>query len=121
MRATTHWQVYIVRCADGTLYTGVAINVERRVNEHNGVRANGASAVRKAGASAVRKAGARAVRETGARYTRSRRPVKLVYHEHAANRSAACKREYRIKQLTRREKLTLIAAGASIFSPATKK
>jgi putative endonuclease len=78
------WRVYIVRCADGTLYTGVAIDVVRRVAEHNGARAN------------------------GARYTRSRRPVKLVYQEFAANRSAAGKREYAIKRFSRRDKLALI-------------
>lgn len=83
------WQVYIVRCADGTLYTGVAVDVTRRVAEHNG-------------------AGKRA-----ARYTRARRPVTLVYQASAASRSAACKREYRIKQLSRREKLRLIAAAGA--------
>lgn len=82
------WWVYIVRCADGTLYTGVATDVARRVAEHNG-------------------AGKRA-----ARYTRTRRPVTLVYRAPAANRSAACRREYRIKQLSRREKQQLIAAAA---------
>ncbi len=86
-----------MRCADGTLYTGVAVDVERRVAEHNGAG------------------------KPGARYTRSRRPVKLVYYEAAANRSAACKREYRIKQLTRQEKLALIAAGSRMISPAKKK
>jgi len=84
------WRVYIVRCADGTLYTGVAVDVARRVAEHNG-------------------AGKR-----GARYTRARRPVKLVYQATAANRSAACKREYIIKQLSRREKLRLIAGASRI-------
>ena len=96
-RVTKRWHVYIVRCADGTLYTGVAMNVARRIAEHNGDRAN------------------------GARYTRARRPVNLAYHEKAANRSAACKREHRIKQLNRREKLALIAAGSRIISPANKK
>lgn len=100
-----HWHVYIVRCADGTLYTGVSIDVARRVAEHNGARVNGV----------------RAVRETGARYTRSRQPVKLAYQEKAANRSVACKREYRIKQLNRREKLALIAAASRIISPTRKK
>ncbi|MBM3342411.1 MAG: GIY-YIG nuclease family protein [Betaproteobacteria bacterium] len=94
-RRLQSWQVYVVRCADGSLYTGVAVDVARRVAQHNGVRGNGA----------------RAVRDLGARYTRSRRPVTLVYAERAANRSAACKREYRIKQLTRREKLALIAGS----------
>ena len=98
-RAATAWYVYIVRCADSTLYTGVAIDVTRRVAEHNGVRS----------------------KRAGARYTRSRRPVKLVYREPAANRSAACKREYRIKQLPRAEKLALIAAGSRMISVAKKK
>lgn len=80
------WYVYIVRCADGTLYTGVAIDIARRIAQHNGVQAN------------------------GARYTRSRRPVRLVYQEKAPNRSAACKREYAIKQLTRSAKTALINA-----------
>jgi putative endonuclease len=95
--ATKRWHIYIVRCADGTLYTGVATDVARRIAEHNG---QGAS---------------------GARYTRSRRPVKLVYQEKAANRSAAGKREYRIKQLSRREKFALIADSSRIILPAKKK
>ncbi len=82
--AVRRWHVYIVRCADDTLYSGVALDVARRVAEHNG-------------------AGKR-----GARYTRARRPVTLVYRVSAGNRSAACKREYAIKQMTRRDKLKLI-------------
>ncbi len=97
LKTQKRWHVYIVRCAGGTLYTGVAIDVEKRVDEHNGARAG------------------------GARYTRARRPVKLVYREGAANRSAACKREYRIKQLSRRDKLALIAAGSRMISTAKKK
>jgi putative endonuclease len=77
------WQVYIARCADGTLYTGIARDVERRIAEHN------------------------AGKGTAANYTRSRRPVVLVYSEPAESRSAASKREYRIKQLSRAEKLVL--------------
>ncbi len=96
LRAAKRWQVYIVRCADGTLYTGVAIDVARRIAEHNGAG------------------------KSGARYTRSRRPVKLVYSEKAANRSVACKREYRIKQLSRRDKLALIAAAPRSVSSAKK-
>ena len=80
------WHVYIVRCADGTFYTGVTIDVARRVTEHNGAG------------------------RTGARYTRARRPVKLVYQEPVADRSAAGKREHAIKQLTRTAKRALIAA-----------
>ncbi len=78
------WTVYILRCTDGSLYTGITRDVARRVEEHN------------------------ANRRLAARYTRSRRPVALVYREPAATRSAAGKREYRIKQLTRSAKLALL-------------
>lgn len=88
--AADAWQVYIVRCADDSLYTGIARDLERRIAEHNADNGQGAS------------------------YTRSRRPVTLVYQEAAADRSAASKREYRIKQLSRAEKLALIeSSGAS--------
>lgn len=82
------WNVYMVRCADGSLYTGIARDVARRVSEHN---TNNVLA---------------------ANYTRARRPVTLVYSETAATRSAACRREYQIKLLSRREKEALLAAGA---------
>ncbi len=80
----SEWFVYMVRCADGSLYTGVATELQRRVDEHNGGH------------------------PLGARYTRSRRPVVLVYQERCENRSHACQREYAIKQLTRRAKLSLL-------------
>lgn len=83
------WQVYIVRCADDSLYTGIARDVERRIAEHNADNGLGAS------------------------YTRSRKPVTLVYQEAAADRSAASRREYQIKQLSRAEKLALVAASGS--------
>lgn len=86
--------MYVVRCADGTLYTGVAIDVVRRVIEHNGTRSG------------------------GARYTRARRPVTLVYHERRQNRSAASKREFQIKQMSRRQKLALIAMASRIIRPS---
>jgi putative endonuclease len=76
------WFVYVVRCGDGSLYTGIATDVEARVSVHNDGR--------------------------GARYTRSRRPVTLVYVERRRNRSAALKRELKIKALTRAEKLALL-------------
>ena len=82
------WNVYILRCADGTLYTGVARDVQRRVNEHNSDPT------------------------LGARYTRSRLPVALVYQESAASRSAACKREFTIKSMRRQEKLEFIMGVA---------
>ena len=81
----TRWHVYIVRCIDDTLYTGITCDVERRMDEHNTNNLLAAS------------------------YTRSRRPVTLVYREPAATRSAASKREYELKQMTRREKEAFIA------------
>ena len=79
------WFVYMVRCADDSLYTGVARDPEKRLAEHNDGPA-------------------------GARYTRARRPVELVYVEAAADRSAACKREWAIKRLSRARKLRLVGA-----------
>jgi putative endonuclease len=79
----TAWNVYIVRCVDGSLYTGIAKDAARRVEEHN---SNDLLA---------------------ANYTRTRRPVALVYQEMAATRSAALKREYEIKQMSRQEKEAL--------------
>jgi len=77
------WYVYIVRCKDGSLYTGITTELERRVDEHN----NSPKA---------------------AKYTRVRRPVELVYSVEVADKSEASKEEYRIKKLSREEKLKLI-------------
>jgi len=78
--------VYIVRCADETLYTGISRELERRVEEHNGS-------------------------DKGAKYTRVRRPVALVYSEAYPDRSSASKREYEIKKkMNRAEKLELIGS-----------
>ncbi len=89
------WQVYIARCADGTLYTGIARDVEKRIAEHNAGK--GASA----------------------NYTRARRPVVLVYQEPADDRSSASKREYQIKQLSRAEKLELVLSSGGGRTAAT--
>ncbi len=78
------WAVYMLRCADDTIYTGVAKDVQRRLLEHNEDNVK------------------------GAKYTRARRPVKLVYSELCDSRSSACKRESEIKKLSRVEKLLLI-------------
>ena len=79
------WWVYILRCCDGSLYTGIATDAERRVAEHNGSD------------------------QLAAKYTRGRRPVMLVYRERCADRVEAARREYAIKRLRRRDKLSLIA------------
>jgi putative endonuclease len=78
------WFVYILHCKDNTLYTGVCTDLERRLNEHNNCN------------------------KKGARYTRPRRPVTMVYREDCDDRSAACKREWAIKKLTRQQKVSLI-------------
>ena len=77
--------VYILRCGDGTLYTGCTNDLDRRLRAHQAGR--------------------------GAKYTRSRLPVELVYREAAPDRSAALRREAAIKRMDRRAKLALIAAG----------
>ncbi|MGC4113913.1 MAG: GIY-YIG nuclease family protein [Myxococcales bacterium] len=77
------WCVYIVECRDGSLYTGATNHLLQRVARHDAGK--------------------------GARYTRSRRPVKLVFWEPAADKSSALSREARIKQLSRDEKRALVA------------
>ena len=77
------WFVYILACADGTLYTGVTTDVIRRVEEHNSS-------------------------PKGAKYTRVRRPVALVHQEAFKSRSEACVREAAIKKLSREEKQGLL-------------
>ena len=76
------WGVYLVECSDKSLYCGYSDNIHRRIELHN--------------------------KGTGAKYTRSRRPVKLVYSENYSSKNEAMKREYAIKQLTRCQKLNLI-------------
>ena len=75
--------VYMVECNDATLYTGIAVDVEKRVVVHN-------------------------TQKTGATYTKARRPVRLVYTEACENRSEALKREHAIKQLSRSKKQELV-------------
>jgi predicted GIY-YIG superfamily endonuclease len=79
------WFVYIVRCADRTLYTGVTNDTDRRVADHNAGR--------------------------GARYTRSRLPVDLVYVEPVTDRGAALRREGEIKRMRAAQKRDLIGTG----------
>ena len=76
------WNLYILRCGDGTLYTGITTDVERRLEEHRSGK--------------------------GAKYTRSRVPLELVYREECGDKSTALKRECEIKAWPRTEKLKLI-------------
>ena len=80
------WTLYILRCADGTLYTGITSDPVRREQQHNDGSA--------------------------AKYTRSRRPVQIVYREACADKSAALSREIAVKRLTRRQKEHLIGSVA---------
>lgn len=77
------WYVYFLRCNDNSLYTGITTNIKRRLHQHNNTK-------------------------LGAKYTRARRPVKLVYSEAAADKSAASKREYQLRTLTKNQKEKLI-------------
>ena len=86
------WYVYIVRCADNSLYTGVAKNIQARLAQHN--------------------AG------TGAKYTRSRCPVILVYTETAVDHGAALRKEYALKRLTPAAKRALIKPANSAVQDA---
>jgi len=77
------YHLYILKCADETLYTGIARDLKRRIWEHN-------------------------FSNLGAKYTRARRPVKLAYSKKFRNRSNASKEEARIKKLSRKEKMEMI-------------
>ncbi len=87
---TNDWSVYLLLCADGTLYTGITNNLAKRIEAHNLGR--------------------------GAKYTKGRCPVQLVYQEPDLNRSAALKREAQLKKLTRKEKLALQALKVDKYS-----
>jgi putative endonuclease len=80
-----NWQVYIILCTDNSLYTGITLDINRRLSEHGGV--------------------------LGAKYFRGRKPQQLVYLESGHNRSSASKREAAIKRLKRTEKVGLIESG----------
>lgn len=77
------YYLYILQCADGTLYTGITTDLKRRLAEHNGTK-------------------------KGAKYTRSRQPVSLIYSRRFRSRSTASREEARIKALSRDEKIDLI-------------
>ena len=76
------YYVYMLRCGDGSLYSGITTDLERRLKKHNSGK--------------------------GAKYTRSRLPVALAYYEEAENRSQASKREFELKKLTREKKEALV-------------
>ncbi len=78
------WFLYVVECSDGSLYTGITTNIERRLNEHN-------------------------YGDKAAKYTRSRRPVKLVMSRACASRSEAASAEFKFKKLSRSKKMRVIA------------
>lgn len=77
------WKLYILRCGDGSLYTGITTDVEKRLEAHRSGK--------------------------GAKYTRGRGPLEVVYREDCGDHSAALKREWAVKQLPREEKQRLIA------------
>lgn len=92
MNASSAYYLYILECNDGTYYTGITSELERRIEEHN-------------------------TSPKGAKYTRGRRPLKLVYHEECLDKSTALKRERAIKRLRRTQKCALIAANSADPAP----
>lgn len=78
------WFIYIIKCADNTLYTGITTDLDRRLNEHNSS-------------------------DKWAKYTKMRRPVEMVFSQACEDRSQASKLEYKIKKYTKQQKLTIIA------------
>lgn len=89
MQAPVNWFVYLVRCRDNSLYTGIATDVQRRLQEHAGA-------------------------PRGARYLRGKGPLELVFHAEAGDRSRASRLEARIKQLPRAQKLRLVAGELNL-------
>ncbi len=77
------WYVYVLKCSDETLYTGITTDLQRRIEEHNSS-------------------------SKGAKYTRIRRPVEMIYFEQCKDKSGATIRELEIKKLSRAKKLELI-------------
>ncbi|MDA4134476.1 MAG: GIY-YIG nuclease family protein [Thaumarchaeota archaeon] len=81
------WQVYMVRCRTGELYTGCTVDLERRIEQHNS--------------------------GSGSKFTRSRRPVVLVFSEECESRSSALKREIQIKRMSRAQKVRLAQTASA--------
>jgi len=84
------YYLYILQCVDGTLYTGITVDLTRRIEEHNFSR-------------------------RGSKYTAARRPVKLIYSEKFRDRSTAAKEEWRIKRLSRQEKMCIVSARGPLI------
>lgn len=82
------WKLYMLRCGDGSLYTGITVDVEKRLEAHRAGK--------------------------GAKYTRGRGPLELVYSEECGDHSTALRREIEIKALPREEKLQLIGAKTKL-------
>ncbi|MDX2368614.1 MAG: GIY-YIG nuclease family protein, partial [Colwellia sp.] len=85
MNQNNTWTVYFLRCSDNSLYTGITTDIKRRLHQHNNTK-------------------------LGAKYTRARRPVVLVYSETVVDKSAASKREYQLRTLTKKKKEELVLA-----------
>jgi putative endonuclease len=86
-RTDTRWYLYVAKCSDGSFYTGITTDVARRLDEHN-------------------------TASSGAKYTRSRRPVELIFQEEYSSQSEALKAEFSFKKLTRRQKLRIISPAS---------
>jgi putative endonuclease len=94
-----NWNLYLLRCADGSLYTGITTDVDRRFGEHQDVDGKG----------------------KGAKALRGKRPLTVVFSEPVKNRSEALKLEYRVKQLSKVEKEKFILGKAGLKSLVLKQ
>ena len=92
-RKKAEWSLYIAECTDGTYYTGIAKDVEKRVETHNSGK--------------------------GSKYTAAHGPVKLIFQEPQGNYSTALRREYQVKTLSKKRKISFIA-GEKLSKPAKK-
>lgn len=81
-----HWVVYLLRCADNSLYCGITNNLDKRLRQHNGEIVG------------------------GAKYTKTRQPCSVVYVEEAINRSQASQREYQLKKMSKKQKESLLTS-----------
>jgi len=91
MTTNNAWCVYLLRCNDNSLYTGITTNIERRLHQHNHTK-------------------------LGAKYTRAKRPVTLVFIETAVDKSTASKREYQIRKLAKIKKEQLVSTYLALQS-----
>ncbi|MBQ0807784.1 MAG: GIY-YIG nuclease family protein [Porticoccus sp.] len=110
--STTPWYVYMIKASDGSLYTGITTDVDRRFQEHLSSNGGGKLGATKGATKGAKK---------GAKYFQGRKPEKVVYTEQGHDRSSASKREAEIKRLRREQKLALVAGQSGLIKKCIEK